>query len=338
MATVTADAAARARMPATSGALLNDRYNIVVLLDATMSNPNGDPDAANQPRQDPVTGEGIISNVCLKRKVRDYLTEVRGVSLYHANGVVLRDQRVEALRAQGIEPSAESDDGGGGDGASEEEAQPRQGRKAAGARQQRTTRAAVSAEDLRRNQRVICERFFDARTFGALMDTGAARAANARGPVAVSQALSLDPVRIIELSITRQSVESPDERGKERMMGSQSVVRYGLYRFDVTVHPFFAHRTGFSEADLGLLKDALVNAFEFDQSANRLLTTRGIYAFRHVSQDGKPCLGHASRASLLDRVVVHKREGVDEPRSFGDYQVEVNKEGLAKGVLFERWA
>jgi CRISPR-associated protein Csd2 len=304
-----------------------DRFDIVVLIEAAMTNPNGDPDAGNLPRQDPVTGEGIITNVCIKRKLRDYLAEVRGVALYHANGVVLRDQRAEALRSREIEPS-------GDDEAIVEEADE-DPKKSKGRR--KTGRAAVSGEDLRRNQKIICEQFFDARTFGAVMDTGAARAANARGPVAVSHALSIDPVRIIEHTITRQSVETPDERKKERMFGSQPVVRYGLYRFDLTVHPFHAQRTGFGTADMALLKEALINAFEFDQSANRRLTMRGIYAFRHSSADGKPSLGHQPRASLLERIVVRKVEGVSEPLSFADYTVTTSPDDLSPGVTFERW-
>ena len=307
---------------------VTDRYDIVAFVEAVMANPNGDPDAGNQPRQDPVTGEGIITNVCIKRKLRDYLAEVHGVALYHANGVVLRDQRAEALRAQGIEPS--------GDDEVVDEDTDENTKKAKG--KKKTGRAAVSGPDLRRNQKIICERFFDARTFGAVMDTGAARAANARGPVTVSHALSIDPVRIIEQAITRQSVEKPEEKEKERTMGTQSVVRYGLYRFDVTVHPFHAQRTGFTGEDMSLLKAALINAFEFDQSANRRLTLRGIYAYRHASEDGKPCLGHQPRAALLEQVMVHKIEGISEPLSFADYTVTVTPSGLAPGVTLEQWA
>jgi len=308
---------------------LQNKYDIIVLVEASMTNPNGDPDAANQPRIDPVTGTGIISNVCLKRKIRDYLAEVRGVELYHANGVVLRDQRSAALVEAGITPS-----GGEEEDTSDDSFAPKpkvKGKKATG-------RAAVSGEDLRRNQQVVCRKFYDARAFGALMDTGAARAANARGPVHIEPATSFDPIRLLDFSITRQSVETPEEREKERMMGTQSMVRYGLYSFCVTVSPFHALRTGFSNEDLGLLREALTNMFELDQSSNRKLTLRGIHAFRHVSRNGQPCLGHASRISLIERISATKREDVTEPLAFGDYLVTVDLEDLPADVTYERWA
>jgi CRISPR-associated protein Csd2 len=308
---------------------LTDLWHIVVLVEAAMVNPNGDPDTGNLPRQDAVTSHGIISNVSTKRKIRDYLAEVHGVELYHANGVVLREQRAEALRKNGIEPSKEAE--------APEAPQEVDTNGKRNGRKQPNKRENVSVDDLRRNQRVICGEYYDARAFGAVMDTGAARAANGRGPVVVSQALSVDPVRIIEQAITRQSVEKPEEKEKERTMGSQAMVRYGLYRYDVTVHPFHAARTGFTAQDLALLREALVSMYELDQSSNRQLTLRGIYAFRHASQDGAPCLGHARRASLLERVVVSKRDGVEEPLHFADYEIRVDEDGLPEGVTLERW-
>jgi CRISPR-associated protein Csd2 len=304
---------------------LRDKYDIVVLVEAINANPNGDPDSGNQPRIDPVTSTGMITNVCLKRKIRDYLAEIKGVELYHANGVVLREQRAEALAASGIVPSGDAD-------AAEGVEVEAKGKK------QKSSRAAVTGDDLRRNQHVICAKYYDARAFGAVMDTGAARAANARGPVAVSMAMSVDPIRIIDNTITRQSVETPEERTKERMMGSQPVVRYGLYRFDMTVHPFHAQRTGFTPADLDLLHEAIVGMFELDQASTRRLSLRGVYAFQHASQDGQPCLGHAPRHSLIERVVAQKRTGVGEPLAFSDYDVLVDLADLPAGISMHRWA
>ena len=179
-----------------------------------------------------MTGTGIITRVSLKRKLRDYLAAVHGVSLYHANGVVLREQRATALTRNGITPSGEEEPE-----EAAEEGEKKKTRKTSG-------REAVSGAELRRNQQIICGEYWDARTFGALMDTGAARAANARGPVTISSALSVDPVRIIEQSITRQSVEKVEEgrkdKDRENVCFSGDCSHLSLFKSRLRIRPIVA--------------------------------------------------------------------------------------------------
>lgn len=285
---------------------LLDRYYGVALVEARRCNPNGDPDAGNRPRTDMLSGVGLMTPMSIKRKVRNFVEGHYGLPLYHRSGAILRDQRAAATGKRKL-------------------ASYKSGDKA-------------TTEQLRANQMAVCEEYFDARAFGAVMDLGEARAMNACGPVWVGMAETIDPVQVDELGITRQSVEAEVEKKENRTMGTLSVVAYGLYRFEFEVLPSFAARTGFSVEDLAMLKVALVQCFEQDQSSNRKLDLRRMDVFKHASQDGRPCLGHEPRARLRDRVTAVKKDGVANPSRYEDYAVGVDLEGLHQHVTHESWA
>ena len=279
------------------------RCDFALLFDVTNGNPNGDPDAGNAPRIDPETGHGLVSDVCLKRKVRNYVDLARegqaGYDLYVREKAILNQQHEKAYAALKIDAD-----------------KPRAG-----------------AEDEARQW--MCQTFFDVRTFGAVMSTGKVNAGQVRGPVQLTFSRSVDAIVPLEQAITRMAVtsekqaEEQDKRqsGQRRMMGRKDIVPYGLYRCHGFVSGHLAQQTGFSREDLDLLWEALANLFEHDRSAARgQMATRALYVYEHESK-----LGNAPAHKLLDRVRVRRRDESRPPRSFDDYEVTEGGDEL-KGV------
>ena len=279
---------------------INNRYEFVLLYDVENGNPNGDPDAGNMPRIDPETGHGIVTDVCLKRKIRNYVELVQGdksgYRIHIKEGTPLNQNHVEAYKAVELEPGKKAD---------------------------------LTGVDKAR--RWMCANFFDVRTFGAVMTTGD-NCGQVRGPVQINFSRSIDPIMQQEVTITRQAVTRIEDIENERTMGRKHIVPYGLYRAEGYVSAKLANDpkkgTGFSETDLELLWDALVNLFEHDHSAARgKMATRKLVVFKHDSD-----LGNAPSHLLFDRVSVVRKADVTTPRSFSDYIVTVNQEHLPSGI------
>jgi len=295
-----------------------NRYDFVLLFDVQDGNPNGDPDAGNLPRLDPETGHGLVTDVCLKRKVRNYVAaakpDVPGFAIFVKERAILNRTIEEEYKALGIDLEAapkNKEDGGK--------------RKDAGKAQGSEVDAGRAA---------MCARFFDVRTFGALMTTGP-NAGQVRGPVQLTFARSIDPIVTLEHSITRMAVateeEAEEQGGANRTMGRKNTVPYGLYRAHGFVSPALASQTGFSQEDLDLFWEALQNMFELDRSAARgLMTSRGLIAFKHES-----ALGNARAADLFQRVTV-RRKADEAARSFSDYELSVLDLGLPDGIELQR--
>lgn len=287
---------------------LEHRHDFVLLFDVQDGNPNGDPDAGNLPRVDPETGNGLVTDVCLKRKVRNYVGLSRGeqppFEIYVKERAVLNRQHERAYQALDI--PLEGEDGKRKGGNRSEEA-----------------------------RRWMCENFYDVRTFGAVMSTGV-NAGQVRGPVQITFARSVAPVVSLEHSITRMAVateaEAEKQQGDNRTMGRKHTVPYGLYRAHGFVSAHLARQTGFSEEDLELLWEALAGMFEHDRSAARgEMTTRGLYVFRHDN-----ALGRAPAHSLFERVGVMPASNGAPARRFGDFRVEVDDADLPAGVTLRR--
>jgi len=300
---------------------LENRYDFVLLFDVEDGNPNGDPDAGNQPRIDPETAHGIVSDVCLKRKVRNYVALARpeaGYEIYVKEKAILNQQHERAYRELGLTPAAKE-----GDVPGEE--------KKKGAKQKRDSQGNVD-----RARQWMCGNFYDVRAFGAVMSTGV-NCGQVRGPVQITFARSIDPVLTLEHSITRMAVttekEAEDQSGDNRTMGRKNTIPYGIYRAHGFVSASLAAQTGFSEEDLELLWGAFSEMFEHDRSAARgLMSTRGLYIFKHDSS-----LGNAAAHKLFDRISIKRKDGMKPPRSFSDYEVAVDREDMPAGVtLIER--
>lgn len=279
---------------------LEKRYDFALFFDVKNGNPNGDPDAGNMPRIDPETGHGIVTDVCLKRKVRNYIELTRegqpGFRIYVTEGAVLNEQHRGAYRA--VRP----------DDAEGKELKPK------------------NSEEARTLTRWMCDNFYDIRTFGAVMTTKI-NCGQVRGPVQFTFARSIDPIFAQEVTITRQAV-TQEGAEKEREMGRKHIIPYGLYRMDGYVSAYLAAQTGFGESDLSILWEALVNMFEHDRSAARgQMAVRRLVIFEHESK-----LGNAPAHELLDRVAA-KRKREDEPvRCFEDYEITVNLHDLPAGI------
>lgn len=286
---------------------IRNRYEFVVLFDVENGNPNGDPDAANAPRTDAETGLGIVTDVCLKRKIRNYVELVKeGVPGY--NILIKTDKPLNAKFAEA--------------------------HTAAG-----STQKKKSVEDIAAARAYMCENYYDVRTFGAVMSTGEEPCGIVRGPVQLNFARSLDPVFPQELTITRQAItdakkyaEQAEKNGVMTEMGKKNVVPYGLYRAEGYVSAMLAQKTtGFSEEDLELLWEAVINMFEHDHSAARgKMCVRGLYVFKHDC-----ALGNAPSALLFEKIRVEKKTDVAYPRSFSDYTVSVD-EDMPNGVTLIR--
>ena len=281
-----------------------NRYDFVYVFDARDCNPNGDPDAGNLPRVDPETGHGLVTDVCLKRKVRNYIALTRGNEppdeIYFSDGAVLNRTHQRAYNAIGAKPKKQ--------------------------------KLPKDASEAQRIKNFMCHNFYDIRTFGAVMSTEV-NCGQVRGPVQLSFARSIEPIVTLEHTITRSSVTNERDLEKERTMGRKFTVPYGLYRAHGFINPFLAEQTGFNMTDLELLWEALENAFQFDQSAARpagSMTTRKLIIFGHDNQ-----LGRAPSHQLFERVTIRRRDGVKVPRDFSDYELIVNTDHVPAGISIQ---
>lgn len=284
---------------------IQKRYDFVLLFDVQDGNPNGDPDAGNLPRVDPETGHGLVTDVCLKRKVRNYVAITRGGAEGH--GIFIQEKAILNLSIAGAYAGLGID----------LEATPKS--KADGAK--RKSKGEGQGGEVDQARAWMCARYFDVRTFGAVMSTGA-NAGQVRGPVQLTFSRSIQPIVTLEHAVTRMAVtteaDAEKQGGDNRTMGRKATVPYGLYRAHGFVSPALAKGTGFSEADLGLLWDALEGMFEHDRSAARgLMSTRALIIFEHDS-----ALGDAPAHSLFDKVAVEARRS--PARAFTDYEVTVD--------------
>ena len=291
---------------------IKNRYDFVILFDVENGNPNGDPDAGNMPRVDPETGNGLVTDVCMKRKIRNYVQTLKEDApdadrycIYVKEGVPLNRSDAQALTSLGISEDLKD--------------------------------AKKKDPDLDRKLRdYMCQHYFDIRTFGAVMTTfvkGALNCGQVRGPVQLSFARSVDPIVPQEVTITRVAITTEaDAEKKKNEMGNKHIVPYGLYRAEGYVSANLARKTtGFSEEDLQLLWQAILNMFENDHSAARgKMAVRELIVFKHDSE-----LGNAPAYKLFDAVQVQRNPEVDVPRSYRDYTVTVADQ-LPEGVTCER--
>jgi CRISPR-associated protein Csd2 len=283
------------------------RHDAVLLFEVTDGNPNGDPDAGNLPRVDPETMQGLVSDVAIKRKIRNWVEAYQGGAdgyrIYVQSETPLNELHQEAYDARQIASK--------------------------GSRQARDQ--VKSARDW------MCEQFFDIRTFGAVMSTGV-NAGQVRGPVQITFSRSIDPIIPMEVAITRTAITRGEdlrgadgEGGKSTEIGRKALVPYGLYRGSVFVTPKFASDTGFSSEDLDLVWRALVNMWDLDHSAARgTMACRGLFVFTHDHP-----LGNAPAHRLFDLVTV-SRSGDGPPRQFSDYEVQINESAIPEGVTLTR--
>lgn len=268
---------------------ITHRYDFVLFFDVENGNPNGDPDAGNMPRIDPETGLGLVTDVCLKRKVRNYVELAKdgasGYRIYVQEKAVLNQRHQEAYTALSLKSEAK--------------------------------KLPKKAEDARAVTAWMCENFFDIRTFGAVMATEV-NCGQVRGPVQLTFARSVDPVVPAEVSITRMAVTNEKDANNERTMGRKFIVPYGLYRAEGFISVPLAEKTGFSDDDLALLWEALINMFEHDRSAARgKMASRKLFVFRHEKR-----MGNAPAHKLFD-LVRCRRVNEGPARSFADYAVSL---------------
>jgi CRISPR-associated protein Csd2 len=303
---------------------LKHRYDFVLLFDVKDGNPNGDPDAGNLPRVDPETSHGLVSDVCLKRKVRNFIQlardGVQGYDIYVKEKSVLSQQQGLAYKALGLEApaaAAEEEEGEGEEAAKAEEG----GKKKGGKKSTKSTKKASDGEVVLKAREWMCKNFFDIRAFGAVMSLKENNAGQVRGPVQLTFARSVEPVISLEHAITRMAVatqkEADQQGGDNRTMGRKMTVPYGLYRAHGFISPSLAKQTHFTTEDLELLWQALGSMFEHDRSAARgLMSTQRLLVFEHESE-----LGSAPAHRLFDLVKVVRKDTSRPARDFSDYEV-----------------
>jgi len=274
---------------------IKNRYDFLFLFDVKDGNPNGDPDQDNLPRVDAENQEGLVTDVCIKRKVRNYV-ELKSEGKKNGHLIFIRQGNVLA-----------------------------------------TIIDNAKGKEVKDRQRTLCEDYWDIRAFGGVLSVGEKGAGTVRGPVQFTFARSEDRIYQAEHSITRQAVTTKEEAKKQEKrefastMGRKSTVPYGLYRMHGFVSAVDASKTGFSEDDLNLLWEALLNAFEHDRSAARgEMNPRKLIVFKHDSH-----LGNARAGELFERVVVEKKAGAELPRAWADYEVTIQREKLPKGIALE---
>ena len=291
---------------------MQNRYDFVYLFDVKDGNPNGDPDAGNLPRNDAETGQGLVTDVCIKRKVRNYVGLVHGeqppYEIYIKEKVVLNNQHGRAWEK--VLPDTKKAD---------RKKLPKDQKKA------------------RELTQWMCHNFFDIRTFGAVMTTGE-NCGQVRGPVQFGMGRSIDPIVTAEHAVTRCAVtterEAEDQSGDNRTMGRKFTVPYGLYRIHGYINPHLAVQTGFDEngQDLDLFWTALTQMFENDRSAARgEVSPQALIVFRHET-----ALGNAPANKLFDRVTISRTDTSTPARSFSDYAVNINEVDLPEGITIER--
>lgn len=281
---------------------INNRYEFVLLFDVKNGNPNGDPDGGNLPRIDPETGHGITTDVCLKRKIRNYVELVKDnkalFNIYVKEKAILTERRQPAYESVADEKD--------------------------------------KSTKISKGRAWMCKNFFDVRTFGAVMSTKENNCGQVRGPVQFAFSQSIDPVVPLEASITRMAVETRKEAdaqgGDNRTMGRKTYIPYGLYRVHGFISAPLAKQTGFSEEDLDLFWKSLENMFDHDRSAARgEMASRKLIIFKHDSE-----LGNTQAHKLFDLVNVSRFSGSNEPaRAFSDYKVEVDTKNVPDGVTIQ---
>ena len=288
---------------------IKNRYEFVYLFDVENGNPNGDPDAGNMPRIDPETSYGLVTDVCLKRKIRNFVDitkqEAKGFKIYIKEKAILnRQHELAYINNPEIErPPAK--------------------------------KLPKKEEDAKKVTRWMCDNFYDIRTFGAVMMTEV-NCGQVRGPVQLNFARSLDAIVPMEVSITRMAVttekEAEQQSGDNRTMGRKHIVPYALYRAEGYISAHLAAQTGFSEEDLKLLWEALANMFDHDHSAARgKMNARKLIVFKHES-----ALGNAPAHKLFDLVTIKRAtEAAKPPRAFSDYDVVLNRADVPAGVAVE---
>ena len=288
---------------------ITNRYDFVLLFDVKDGNPNGDPDAGNLPRVDAETGRGLVTDVSLKRKVRNFVGLTKGeqppFDIYVKEKAILTQQQEKAYLALGLDPKGKDGKRKGGD-------------------------------DVETAKKWMCQNFYDIRTFGAVMGLKEANCGQVRGPVQLTFARSVDPIVAQEHSITRMAVateaEAEKQSGDNRTMGRKFTVPYGLYIAHGFVSAHLANQTGFNEDDLELLWQSLINMFEHDRSAARgEMATRGLYVFKHEGQ-----LGNAPAYSLFERIQPRLKDGIAISRNFSDYTITVDETNMPSGVQLLR--
>ncbi|MBL8150397.1 MAG: type I-C CRISPR-associated protein Cas7/Csd2 [Blastocatellia bacterium] len=284
---------------------IENRYDFILLFDVKDGNPNGDPDAGNLPRVDPETGHGLVTDVCLKRKVRNYVTIAKNehppFEIYVKEKAVLNNQNSRAYKALNVDIGTSDAKRKGGD----------------------------NVENARK---WMCQNFYDVRTFGAVMSTGV-NCGQVRGPVQLTFSRSINQVIPLEHSITRMAVATEEEakkqEGDNRTMGRKFTLPYALYKCHGFVSAHLATQTGFSEEDLELFWESLKNMFDHDRSASRgQMATRGLYVFKHETK-----LGNAPAHLLFDRIKVEVKDGIAVARNFDDYKITVDTSELENVTL-----
>jgi len=288
--------------------IIKHRYDFVLLFDVINGNPNGDPDAGNSPRVDPETGLGLVSDVCLKRKIRNFISLTKtepqsgvpeqGYDIYVKEKAILNEQNKRAYNALSLKLDAK-------------------GKEKAG--------------QISEARAWMCQTFFDVRMFGAVMSTDV-NCGQVRGPVQLAFARSIDPIMPLEQAITRMAVtterEAEAQAGDNRTMGRKEIVPYGLYVAHGFISPHLAEDTGFSNEDLELLWQALINMFEHDHSAARgEMASQKLFVFEHDSR-----LGNAPAHSLFGRIKVERSDYSRPARYFSDYQVQFNRDNIPSGI------
>ncbi|MBI5780408.1 MAG: type I-C CRISPR-associated protein Cas7/Csd2 [Rhodocyclales bacterium] len=306
---------------------LQHRYDFVWIFDVKDGNPNGDPDAGNLPRIDAETGHGLVTDVALKRKIRNFVAMThdqnedtlqpgeKRYEIYVREKAILNLQHQRAYTALGLDRT-------------EDDAESEEGKKG-----KKKRKGSGDAVELARQW--MCQNFFDVRTFGAVMSTGV-NCGQVRGPVQLTFARSVDPIVAQEHSITRMAVTTEEEAAKQqgdnRTMGRKHTVPYGLYIAHGFVSAFLADQTGFDEDDLQVLYQAICQSFEHDRSAARgEMATRALIVFEHESK-----LGNAPAYALFERVQIERKPGVEIARAFTDYDIKINEESLPAGVRILR--
>lgn len=283
---------------------IENRYEFVYMFDVENGNPNGDPDAGNMPRIDPETSYGLVSDVCLKRKVRNFVEIVKNNNA--PNKIYIREKAVLSSSREEAHSTAE---------------------KEAGKDKAKTIESA---------RKWMCDNYYDVRTFGAVMSTKENNCGQVRGPVQINFARSLESIVPLEISITRMAVETEKEAEKQsgdnRTMGRKHIVPYALYRAEGYVSAHFAEQTGFTDNDLSLLWDALINMYDHDHSAARgKMNARKLIVFKHSSK-----LGNAPAHKLFDLVNVLRATDETKPaRNFSDYSIRIDRDNIPEGVTLE---
>jgi CRISPR-associated protein Csd2 len=297
---------------------IKNRYDFVLLFDVQDGNPNGDPDAGNLPRVDAETGCGLVTDVCLKRKVRNYAMLTKGTEagydIFVKEKGVLNRAIVGAYEALGIDlekPPADEKDG-----------------------KKRNDKGKGQGKEVEKARDQMCGTFFDIRAFGAVLSIGA-NAGQVRGPVQMTFGRSVDPIVSLEHSITRMAVateaEAEKQSGDNRTMGRKNTVPYGLYVSHGFISAPLANQTKFSEDDLALLWNSLVNMFEHDRSAARgLMATQKLIVFKHES-----ALGNAPAHKLFDRVQIKRKDESKPARSIHDYEITIDTRDIPDGITVE---